>query len=51
MELGGVVDDVPGWRRDGAYVKASFWDFLRLTFVVIFVNYFCLQNLLTSNRG
>ena len=24
VELGGGVDDVPGWRRDGAYVELGF---------------------------
>ena len=24
VELGGGVDDVPGWCRDGAYVKLGF---------------------------
>ena len=32
-------------------MKASFWGLLRLTFVVAFVNYFCLQNLIFQNFG
>ena len=33
------------------WVKASFWGLLWLTFVVFFVNYFCLQNLNFLNFG